>query len=140
MYSQEFRNDQLSVNISLNKKIFIHLEEIFLEVNLTNYGKYPAKVPIVLEPQYYWLRIVIKNENGEMLKFTGPDINPKGLNEKLFLFNGYKYSKKFSLIKLFEGLNKTGIYYIKVIYGIPPHPDLLEIDAIESNEVKIMIK
>ncbi|VXB14433.1 exported hypothetical protein [Massilia sp. 9I] len=110
---------------SLRVKIFgdsrVRLgKPVSLNVLVENTGQSELKLPKPMVPRYYWLRFQVRNEQGKVLEWRGPE--PKLLyeNERVSLYPEYSYGRFFNNLEEALDFSKPGKYSIRATWGIGP--------------------
>lgn len=115
-----------SGKLSLQVKIFggshVRLgKPVALHVLVENTGQNQLELPTPMEPHYYWLRFEVRNEQGKVLQWRGPE--PKLVyseDERVALSSGYSYGRLFNNFEENLDFSKPGKYSIRATWGIGP--------------------
>jgi hypothetical protein len=91
-----------------------------VKVTLANTGGALVALPDVMQPDDHWLRFEVKDAQGTLVGYTGPEFKLRYQEKGILLLPGYFWGKQFADLRQFHRLPGPGVYTIAAIYGISP--------------------
>jgi hypothetical protein len=113
-------------NLSLQVKIFgdsyVRLRKpVALHVVVENTGQSQLKLPVPMQPYWYWLRLEARDGQGKILDWHGPELKLLySDDDRVSIDPGYSYGRSFKNLEEDFDFSKLGTYSIRAIWGIGP--------------------
>ncbi|HEY0060533.1 MAG TPA: hypothetical protein VGC21_00350 [Telluria sp.] len=108
-------------------------------VTLANQSAAPVLIPALMEPEDYWLRFDIKDKDGKLIAYSGPEINAMDQHRTTFLLPGYSFGKKFANVAALYPIAIPGRYTLQAVYGKSPTRDC-DLGEHRSNIVELVLE
>jgi hypothetical protein len=94
---------------------------VALNVVVENIGRRELKLPVLMEPYWYWLRLEAKNAQGKVVEWRGPELKLiYSDNARVSIDPGYSYGRSFGNLEKDLDFSQPGKYAIRAIWGIGP--------------------
>jgi hypothetical protein len=113
---------KLALRVKISGDSHVRLgKPVALDVFVKNTGQSELKLPMPMVPHYYWLRFDVRNEQGKVLQWRGPEYKlVYSDDERVSVSPGYSYGRFFNNFEENVDFSKPGKYSIRAIWGIGP--------------------
>lgn len=126
----------LKVTLTSAEKEFLPSEPIAVKVIIQNIGGSDIAVPTVMEVQDYWLRFLIKDSSGSIVRFIGPERKIINYDRMIVLAPSYLYGVEVQDLSKQYLFDRRNSYTIQAVYGEPPVGRCV-FGSLKSNIIKI---
>ncbi|MCI0551708.1 MAG: hypothetical protein L0287_12190 [Anaerolineae bacterium] len=129
----------LVMSLCLKDSVIQMDQHVVVTVKLENRGTKLISLPAPMQPEDHWVKFEVENEEGKLIRYTGPEYKLRYTNERVSLLPSYFWGREFDLSDLYK-IGRVGSYTIRAIYGVPPTPKDISVGPIYSNRVKLYVK
>lgn len=139
----ETKAQELKLEISLSKVTHLEMEAIWLDASLTNMGKDTIRIMGIGLPSGWGFKLEIKDEMGNILKYTGPEYD-YAAGPGYLLNPGESYYECFNLPECFGKVHFLEDFFLPTLrigkYTAKGEYWLRRDSKISSNEIRFEVK